>query len=76
METEKKQTEKVSGTKSSPKHLSPVVFVVLGVLVGVGIKLFCLFLSLHLVAFQDAVLSFSPTLGYAENRPHWILDAT
>ena len=42
METEKKQTEKVSGTKSSPKRLSPVFFVVLGVLVGVGIKLFCL----------------------------------
>ena len=48
METEKKQhcpsfeqAEKNCEKKSSPKHLSPVLFVVLGVLAGIGIKLFC-----------------------------------
>lgn len=48
METEKKQhcpsfeqAEKNCEKKSSSKHLSPVLFVVLGVLAGIGIKLFC-----------------------------------
>lgn len=49
METEKKHdysehlcVEEKGGKKSSVKHIHPLVFVVVGLLVGIGIKLFCL----------------------------------